>query len=107
MATTHLVSLVAEKMDLLEALVLDMPQTVGLVPSSGEDIERDLSPDGVSEVVVGEFFPQDFHEGGPDFVNLLETVRGHVFRCGCGANLVVRFKLVTFRNPGTWCELIS
>ena len=96
---THLVSLVTEKMDLLEALVLDMPQTVGLVPSSGEDIERDLSPDGVSEVVVGEFFPQDFHEGGPDFVNLLERVRGYVFRCGCGAYLVIRFKLVTFCDP--------
>ena len=99
--TAHLVSLVTEKMDLLETFVLDMSQTVGLVPSSGEDIERDLSPDGVGDVVVGEFFPQDFHEGGPDFVNMLERVRGYVFRCGCGANLVVSFKLKTFCDPGT------
>ena len=98
---THLVSLVTEKVDFLEVLVLDMSQTVGLVPSSGEDIERDLSPDGVSEVVVGECPPQNIHEGGPDFVNLLERVRGYVFRCGCGADLVINFKLVTFCDPGT------
>ena len=99
--TAHLVSLVTEKMDLLETLVLDVSQTVGLVPSSGKDIERDLSPDGVSEVVVGELFPQDFHEGGPDSVNLLERVRGYVFRWGCGVDLVISFKLVTFCDPET------
>lgn len=67
--------LVTEEVDLFEALVLNMSQTIGLIPPSGEDIERDLSPNGVGEAVVGELLPQDFHEGNSDFVDLLERLR--------------------------------
>jgi hypothetical protein len=43
---TTLVSLVAKEVNVGEALVLDVAQAVGLVPSSGEHIERDLSTNG-------------------------------------------------------------
>lgn len=51
---TTLVSLVTEEVDFRETLVLDMTQAVSLVPSSGEDIERNLSTNGVSQLKVGE-----------------------------------------------------
>lgn len=52
--------LVAKEMDLsvLHAtdvlFTLDMLQAVGLVPSSGKDIERDLATDGESQAVIWE-----------------------------------------------------
>ena len=36
----YLVRFVAKEVDLIEVLVLDVAQTVRLVPSIGEDIER-------------------------------------------------------------------
>ena len=69
-ATRYLVCLVTEEMDFLEALVLDVAQAIGLVPTGGEDIKRYLSTDGKGEVIVGELLLQDFHEGSPDTMNL-------------------------------------
>ena len=54
----------------LEALVLDVSQTIGLVPASGEDIERYLPADGEGEVIVGKLLPEDFYEGSADTMNL-------------------------------------
>jgi hypothetical protein len=51
---TTLVSLVAKEVNLGEALALDMAQAVGLVPSSGKHIERDLSTNGKGQVKVRE-----------------------------------------------------
>lgn len=46
--------LVAEKVDSVEALVLDVSEAVSLVPSSGENVKRDLTTNGVSEREVRE-----------------------------------------------------
>lgn len=66
----HLVGLVPEEMYFFKALVCDVLQGVGLVPSVGEDVERDLPADGVGEPVVGEFILQDFDERGSEPVLL-------------------------------------
>jgi hypothetical protein len=57
-----LVSLVTKEVDVGESFVLDVTQAVSLVPSSGEDIERDLSTDGVGQVKVGESSLQVFNK---------------------------------------------
>ena len=66
----HLVCLVTKEVDLLEALVLDMSQAIGLVPPSGKDIKRYLSPDGEGEVVIGKLLLEDFYEGSTDTMDL-------------------------------------
>jgi hypothetical protein len=71
---THLIRLVAKEMDLIETLILDMSQTIGLVPPRGEDVKRDLTADGVGEIVLRELLPQDLYKGSPDSVNLSERV---------------------------------
>lgn len=87
-------------MNLLEALVFNVLKAIGLVPSSGEDIERYLSTDGVGEVIFGELLLEDFYEGSTDTMDL-RTSSGTA-RCGNrGADLVVSFELVAFRNPRT------
>ena len=78
--TIYLVCLVTKEVDLLEALVLDMSQTIGLVPPSGEDIKRYLSPDGVGKVVIGKLLPEDFHKGSTDAMDLREQIRPHVLQ---------------------------
>lgn len=50
-------------MDFLEALMFDVLQTIGLVPTSGEHVKRYLTPDGVGEAVGRELRPKDFDEG--------------------------------------------
>lgn len=92
-------SLVAEEVDGLVfntrdvLFSLDVLQAVGLVPTSGEDIERDLttnrvavladrlapyqkstSPDkDLRETVVGELLLQGLHQGLSDVVNLVKA----------------------------------
>lgn len=69
-----LVSLVAKEVDLVvddtsQALLrLNVSQAVGLVPASRENIERDLTTDGVCETRVGECFLELGDHGFPDFV---------------------------------------
>ena len=46
---------VAEEMNLFEAVRLEETETIGFVPSAGEDIEGDFAPDGVCEVELCEF----------------------------------------------------
>ena len=46
--------LVSEKVNGLEVLMLNMTKAVGLVPSSGENIERDLSSNRVGQAIVVE-----------------------------------------------------
>ena len=76
----YLVCFVTKEVDLLETLVLDMSQAIGLVPSSGEDTKRYLSPDGVGEVVVGKLLPEDFYESSTGAMDLREQIRPHVLR---------------------------
>lgn len=68
--TVYLVCLVTKEVDLLEALVLDVSQAIGLVPPSGKDVKRYLPPNGEGEVVVGEPLPEGFYEGSTDTVDL-------------------------------------
>lgn len=51
---TAFVSLVTEEVNFRETLVLDVTQAVSLIPSSGEDIERNLSTNGESQLKVRE-----------------------------------------------------
>lgn len=62
---TYLVGLVPEEVDLFELLILDVAQTIRLVPSVGVHVERDLTSDGVCQRVVREFLLQCFDEGLP------------------------------------------
>ena len=66
----YLVRLVTEEMNLLEALIFDVPQAIGLVPASGEDVKRYLTTDGEGKVVVCELLLQDFYEGSPNAMDL-------------------------------------
>lgn len=50
--------LVPEKVDVVEPIRLDEPQTVGLVPSFRENIERDLPSDRVGQIEVGKLLLQ-------------------------------------------------
>ena len=54
--TTRLVRLVAEEMDLLEFLILDVIQTECFVPSVREDVEGNLTTDRESQAIVLKFF---------------------------------------------------
>jgi len=66
------VSLVAEEMDLLEAFLLDVSQGVRLVPAIGEDVETDLSADGVCQAQVCELLLQVLDEGRADVAGLVK-----------------------------------
>jgi hypothetical protein len=44
---------VAEEMDFSETVVFDTVQSVGLVPTMRENIERDLAPNREGQPVVG------------------------------------------------------
>lgn len=41
-------------MNLFETFLLDMPQCVCFVPAARKYVERDLTSDGESQVIVGE-----------------------------------------------------
>ena len=66
----YLICLVTEEVDFLKAFVLDVSQAIGLVPTSGEHIERYLSADGIGEVIVGELLLEGFYEGSADAIDL-------------------------------------
>lgn len=66
-----LVGLVAEEVDLLELLVLDVPEAVRLVPPRREHVKADLPPDRVRQVEVGKLVLQQLDKGGPDLVDLV------------------------------------
>lgn len=51
---TALKGLVAKEVNVLEALLLDVAEAVGLVPASGEDVKRDLTADGEGQGEVRE-----------------------------------------------------
>ena len=79
-------------MDRLESFLLDVLESVSLVPSLGavtnrdsrsasgdlitrgkqnaQDIERDLSTDRVGQSEIGELFLEDFDESSANFVDL-------------------------------------
>lgn len=59
-------------MDLLELLVFDASKRVGLIPTSGEDVEGDLSTDGKCQSVVSELLLQNLDECRSDFVFLVD-----------------------------------
>ena len=75
----YLVGFVSEEVNLFETLVFDVAQTIGLIPSSGEDIKRDLTADGVGEVIVSKFLPEDLYKGSPDTMDLSGLVRKCAF----------------------------
>lgn len=66
----YLVGLVTEEVNLFEPFVLNMSESVRLVPTAGEDVEGNLAANGKSKTIVGELFFKDSDEGLTDFVNL-------------------------------------
>ena len=101
MVGIYLICFITKEVDLFEAFILDVPQAVGLVPSSGKDIKRYLSADGVGKVVVRELLLQDFYESGPHAMNLSGRIQFHAIYDDLRANLVVSFELVTLCDPKT------
>ena len=67
-----LVRLVAKEVDFLEVFVSHVLQAVSLVPSSRENVKRDLATNGVSQAEVWELFLQGINELFSDFVLLVE-----------------------------------
>lgn len=65
---------VSEEMDLLKFLILNMPQTVRLVPAVWKNVERDLPADRECEPIVCEFLTKNFHESVSDSGMLNEKV---------------------------------
>ena len=62
--------LVAEEVDLLEAVAGDLRQAEALVPAQRVDVEGNLSADGELELVVGELGLERLDELVPDLVLL-------------------------------------
>jgi hypothetical protein len=58
--------LVTKEMDLVIVVGGDEFEAVGLVPTSGEAIEADLSSNRVGEIQAGEFLLHDLHHGFTD-----------------------------------------
>jgi len=56
MMSAYDVSLVTKEVNLCETFVLNVSESIGLVPSCGKDVKGYLTADGISEVVVWEFF---------------------------------------------------
>ena len=52
--STYLVCLITEEVDLLEALIFNVLQAIGLVPPSGKYIKRYLPANGEGEAIVSE-----------------------------------------------------
>jgi hypothetical protein len=98
----YLVGLVPKEVYFLEALARDVLQGVGLVPSVGKDIERDLPADGVGDPVVGEFVLQDLDERGaePVLLSRTESVLRGSRASQRRTDLVVRLELVPFGYAG-------
>jgi hypothetical protein len=70
----HRERLVTEKVDLLEALRLDVAERIRLVPAVREHVERDLAADREGEAVVGELGPQLLYKLRTDLVDLRTPV---------------------------------
>lgn len=86
---TALMRLVPEEMNRLVVypgnllLVLEMLQTVRLVPPGREDVERDLAPNGERETEIGELLLQGRDEFLADLVLVVEFVEIQAFLNGC------------------------
>jgi hypothetical protein len=72
----YLERLVTNEVDLLEVLVLDVPQSVRLVPSMREDVERDLAANGVRETIIWELGLERVDEGRANVVDLYDLRPG-------------------------------
>lgn len=64
-------------------LVLEMLQTVRLIPSGREDVERDLATDGECKTEIRELFLQGRHEFFTYLVLLVEFVKFVPFLDSC------------------------
>lgn len=72
-----LVRLVAEEVDLVVLVGPDEVQRVGLVPPSGEQVERDLPADGERQVHGCELLLHGCHHGRADTIGLRESSTVH------------------------------
>ena len=78
-----LISFITKKVNLREdSLLLNVLETISLIPPVWEHVERDLSPDAIRQAVVCKVGLESLHEVSADIVDL-----------------VVRFKVVTFLDP--------
>jgi hypothetical protein len=68
---SSLVSLVSEEVDLFEALVLDMAESIGLVPALWENVEGDLAANAVGQVVRGKLLLQEVDKVAANVVLLV------------------------------------
>ena len=64
--------LVAKEMDLIKVFGFDELETVGLVPTGREDIERDLASDTECEIQIGKLFLHGGHHLLADVVLHIE-----------------------------------
>lgn len=62
----YLVRLVAEEVDLIKMLILNVAQAVRLVPSVRENVEGNLATNSVCERIIRESFLQGLDEGCAD-----------------------------------------
>lgn len=72
-----LVGFIAEEMDFGEALVLDVVQGIGFVPTVRENIKRDLPSDRKGQPIISKLLPEDPDEFFSDSFFLSITVSYH------------------------------
>lgn len=72
--------LIPKKINLL--ILLQIPQTISLIPTLRKDIERDLPANGIVQIVIGKVMLQFFDELVPDFVVLVVVFEIVAFALG-------------------------
>jgi len=85
------VSLVTKEVNLCETFVLNVSESIGLVPSCGKDVKGYLTADGINEVVVWEFFLQGFDECATNLRDLTFSVVVNA-KEGMGKELLVPYR---------------
>ena len=69
-----LIGFVAEKVDFLELLIFYPTQREGLVPAMWENVERDLTPNGICQGKIGKLIFQGLNHCGSPPIFLRETI---------------------------------
>ena len=60
---TYLERFISEEVDLFKTFVLDVSERVGLVPTSWENVKRDLAANRERQAIVCKFLLQDLDKG--------------------------------------------
>ena len=66
----YLDRLISEEVNLFKTFVLDVPESVGLVPAVWENVKRDLTTNGKRQTIICKFLLQDLNKSCSHTVDL-------------------------------------